>query len=266
MSELIEINRSIDSLPLELWYQILLQLSYDDIVSYCRTSVRAGVICSDTGFWMQKLDYDYSHLSGNDMKPSDYVRWYEHLDRRGIDIYRRWENKMLFMNVDTMVRDGNNANAIWIMSMKRNAPYIRDIINVATKYGNMQILQWLDPYTPNIIALAEAAGNGHIQVLEWFEQRNIFSDTWAANAAASNGHILVLQWLEQRNILPSTLGANFTARHGRLCILYWLEQRNILPTTIGANEAAENGYLHVLRWLKTKGILPDIIGANWASR
>ena len=129
-------NLSIDSLPLELLYQILLPVSYNDIVSYCRTSVRSKIICNDTRFWMQKLDQDYAHLSDDHMKPSDYVRLYG--DTEGIDIYKRWE--VTYKNVENMVKYGYNDNIMWMSNMMGDGPEY--FINHATRYGNMEILRW----------------------------------------------------------------------------------------------------------------------------
>ena len=256
-------DQEIENFPIPLLNQVLLQSSYDDVVSYCKTNVRARVICNDNSFWMQKLDHDYAYLSDDATKPSQYVTLYDHPDTEGIDIYKRWE--VTYKNAENMVKYGYNDNIVWLANMTHDGP--KYFINHATSNGNMEILRWANRYRiyPDIMALDSAAANGHINVLDWFVPMHMFPGYWGAQAAAANNHLSVLEWFEKIGFPLDSYIANSAARYGHLNILYWLEQRGIFPTTFGANEAAGSGHLHILQWLKTKGILPDQTGANWAA-
>jgi hypothetical protein len=46
----------------EIVENILLNLSYNDIMSYCRTSIDANKVCQDDTFWKNKLDRDFEKV------------------------------------------------------------------------------------------------------------------------------------------------------------------------------------------------------------
>lgn len=48
----------LESLPLEVQYKILLDLSYDDIINYCKANHLTASICKDEYFWRQKAKLD----------------------------------------------------------------------------------------------------------------------------------------------------------------------------------------------------------------
>jgi Ring finger domain len=112
-----------------------------------------------------------------------------------------------------------------------------------------------------------AAEHGRIDTLNSIEQeRGVLPTFMGANGAAGNGHLDVLNWLEQRHILPTHIGAHHAAENGHLDVLNWLEQRHILPASYAAIDVAENGHLDVLNWLEQRHILPSHVSANRVSR
>jgi hypothetical protein len=123
-----------------------------------------------------------------------------------------------------------------------------------------------------------AAGNGHLDVLKWLEDKGILSNELGANNAASNGHLNVVSYLIEKGIYPDEEGiingltkgflglleilppklftvslANETAANG---LLEALKVSPVLPNQIGVNQAAINGHINVLNWLENKGLLP----------
>lgn len=77
-----------DIIPPELIYDILLKLSYNDIMSYIQSSIKIMRIC-DTVFWMNKLDYDFESCGRDILIPSLYVKKYHEIGS-GKNTYRRW--------------------------------------------------------------------------------------------------------------------------------------------------------------------------------
>ena len=99
----------ISLVPVEVIYNILIDLCYADTVNYCSTNRDAKKICDDDMFWKQKLDRKYSSELVNGKKPSDYAKYLNHRTRYR-NIYREWElgAAMLFTDViDTDVIDAN---------------------------------------------------------------------------------------------------------------------------------------------------------------
>ena len=129
--------------------------------------------------------------------------------------------------------------------------------NKAAEEGRLDILIVLEKeerLLPNRRGASLAARNGHIDVLEWLEERKIFPSFIGANETAANGHIDVLEWLEEREILPTEYGANWAAANGQLHVLMWLAKRDRLPTKDGADWATKNGHFHVLEWWEERDI------------
>lgn len=73
------------NLPVEIMYNIMYDMEYKDILSYCQTNTQARTICSDRRFWLNKLDRDFpdtkqplsSYINPNDLDgKAIYKRFY----------------------------------------------------------------------------------------------------------------------------------------------------------------------------------------------
>ena len=112
--------------------------------------------------------------------------------------------------------------------------YKNDIINNASAYGHVQVLEWFKnsgyKFKYDEWAIYEASSNGNIQVLEWFKNSGYeFKYTKKAiNFAASNGYIQVLEWFKNS-------GYEFKYDEGAI------------------NYAFLKGYDTVLEWFKNSG-------------
>jgi hypothetical protein len=109
--------------------------------------------------------------------------------------------------------------------------YINDIINNASKYGHIQVLEWFKKsgyeFKYYKWAFTWASRNGHVQVLEWFKnsEYEFKIDALAINNASSCGHIQVFEWFKNS-------GYEFKY------------------TEWAINEASYNGHIQVLEWFK----------------
>lgn len=50
---------SLEELPNEIVFNILLSLPYTDVINYCETNSRALSICGDESFWRIKAEKDF---------------------------------------------------------------------------------------------------------------------------------------------------------------------------------------------------------------
>ena len=77
--------------------------------------------------------------------------------------------------------------------------YKNDIINRASKYGHVQVLEWFKnsgyEFKYDEMAIDNASKNGNIQVLKWFKNSGyeFKYNKWAINDASAYGHIKVLK-------------------------------------------------------------------------
>ena len=220
----------IDRLPHELIYKILLPMSHDDIIAYCGVSKSANIICSDYTFWMEKLNLKLSYINGDGVRilASDYVRNFGHHDQSGLKIYKRWI--MGGTDIIPYVKGGYNDMVIWLLNKYRvsNKSIYKYIVDMSVESNNMEILLW-------------------------FEERNILPSISGANHAAENGNIEMLEWLERRNILLKSYGVNKASQNGHINVLFWAEKRGIQPDSGSAEYAADGGHMDILEYLESKG-------------
>ena len=294
-----ETNNSLsnmESLPPEILRQIIMSMSYDDIMSYCATSTLANTLCKDDLFWLVKLDHELQivNKNGTIFRPSDVIRKYEHPDINGLDIYKRWNtynigiNKVGF-NVKFCIEHKYNDIAVWILS--RAYGNVEDhcifIANISSEVGNIEILQLLDmkeifrymprsirnhgyreymtrlsgiktTYKNNIDNANRAAKYGRLDILRALERKNTLPDVIGANSAAAFGYMDILQWLEERGIFPDRLGLKSAIQYGYLDVVIWFNERGFPINNDVVYYAAEYGHLNILLWLEGIGILPDI--------
>ena len=186
----------------ELDWHILLELDYQSLARACQASTEINQICQDDSFWKAKVRYEYNV---DQYKPE------------GISYQQQYRE--LIEATDYISAIKNNRLDVLIALEKKG---------IALPGQNITLKD----------AVNFAAGNGHLQVLQWLAERNILPTQVGANLAAENGQLQVLEWLAARNILPTEDGANWAAGNGHLQVLEWLAARNILPTQDGANLAA----------------------------
>jgi hypothetical protein len=103
----------------------------------------------------------------------------------------------------------------------------RLFILYASKYGNVQILEWFKDsgyefkYDEN--AINYASYYEHIKVLEWFKNSGykFLSNIWAIIYASQNGHVQVLEWFKNSSyeFKYNERAINFASENGHVQVL-----------------------------------------------
>ena len=251
---------------------ILFFLDDNSIFNSCLVNKYALSLFDNDNLWRIKITNSYLEADKYKNKDKKWKEYYIELSETDCDI-------------NHAAAEGYIDIFEWL-SKKNNISTIK-CANLASSYGNINILEWLiseKNILPNIEGYNYAVGNGHVNVLEWLKKRNILiiSDDiiGGINKAKVIGKIKVLEWLSnirkekniqpwnlnidiyewfrRRKISPNIDGANFLAENGYIDILEWLEkEKEILPTIKGANLALNNGNIKILEWLVKRGILLD---------
>ena len=236
--------------------EILLGLDYQTLGRACRANASINTICEDDRFWREKVRRDFGVEK---YKPEEitYQRQYRELVKATNYVPAIKDNRL-----DILIALEKKG-----IALSREEDYLIDHVNRAAGEGHLQVLEWLAVRNilPTKRGVDYAAENGYLQVLEWLATRNILPTRAGAVMAAENGHLEVLKWLATMNILPTQYGANLAVRNGHLEVLKWLATRDILPTRTGANLAAMNSHLQVLEWLVARNILPTQEGVDFAA-
>jgi hypothetical protein len=141
----------------------------------------------------------------------------------------------------------------------------RSALFTAVLYGHLAVLKWLYEHAADSVAAAAAvgeatgyaAGNGHLATVQWIY--NHFKDTFhtarAMAGAARNGDIEMLEWLHQQKSCSeacNTSAFDAAVAGGHFHVVEWLYANCSEGYSSGAAEwAAANGDLPMLRWLHT---------------
>lgn len=171
-------------LPYEVQFKYLLDLPYDDVMNYCRTSSVASQICRSDRFWREKIRSDF----GPD------ILQYQSPDVPAMVEYQRLNNPNLedaLLNVDLAVlellyRQGENLTDYAVDRMAGE--------------GSIIGLEWFRSkgIEPDRRGLTWAARMGHSEVLKWYLLNDSLSIDMVADIAIAEGLIDVLDWMRDQ--------------------------------------------------------------------
>ena len=266
--------------PSEVLYNILLNLSYPDILKYCSTNQRAKAICDDIYFWMIKLNHDFKIITpnGREYLPSQYVQKYPHSDTKGYDIYKRWNafrDADPYTSRNIQLQNGNFDILVFYIDINQDDTSLQYlIINSAVANNHISVLNhiidinlsspFLELFILLIIDLAIQHNTPHI--LDWLNHKvNLKSklDTTTLTKIANDviihhpQNINILDWLETQAILPTPDMATYAAHNNLINILNWLEHRAILPSLDHHFNENNDILPNTVQWLQQRNLLPQ---------
>lgn len=203
----------------EITSQILLPLSYVDLMNICKTNKDLNKICQDDHFWKLKVERDYGTIA--DDKPSNITYRQQYLDL------------MTIKDPNEAVEQGRLDILKWLS--QNNIYPNEDGVYEAIRHGQLKTLQWL----------VQTAGAN-------INQNDV-------NDAAAHGQLAILRWLAQeKNLYPNRDGVNWATQTGQLEALKWVAQTiGLYPDQDDADDAAANGHLEILTWLAQHNIYPN---------
>jgi hypothetical protein len=128
-----------------------------------------------------------------------------------------------------------------------------DFFDTAAANGELSLLMSLPAsFSGSKSAMADAARNGHLEVVKWLhDNRSEGCTTRAMDDAAYNGHLDVIKWLHcNRTEGCSKDAMDWAARYGHLDVVKWLHANRSEGCTKYAIDSAES-FLHldVVKWL-----------------
>ena len=272
-------------LPLEIVYQILADLPYEDILSYCDTHIAIRNICSDSKFWFSKLDREFA-VSGK--IPSEYARKYSHDGEDGRAIYKRWFD-FTFMNLsrftNQQIRDSiviSLINDIDIFMFKLDQGYVfgqyeknifLDAIMLGESLDNIKFLQTQTIFLQDIqYIIISAVKYNRIDVLNWIHDLNIITDmikrgTDLIPIAITYDNTEVLNWIRDMGYISSRysiisyLGVIFANKSANA--LRWLiENGYIFPKQSMSQLLSDNEDITILNVLDDYNLIIMDISDN----
>lgn len=100
---------------------------------------------------------------------------------------------------------------------------------------------------------ANAAGNGHNDILKWVHAHSYKWDENACSYAAKSGNLKILQWLREHGCPWDERVCANAARGGHLDVLEWARDNGCKWDSRVCSESACGGYLHILQWSLERG-------------
>lgn len=159
--------------------------------------------------------------------------------------------------MDEIFRNGY-LSLIKILSNDKNIKFTDNNTNLICCYGHVDILNWLIKsnieFEYSIDVLDFVAGNGHINVLEWWKNNSINNGDFRNQTKYFNSGIkLNSSKLEFRY---TKYAINFASLKGYLNVINWFKNSNfkIKYTHYAIDWAAEFGHLHILDWFYHSGL------------
>lgn len=221
-------------LPAELVQEICIHTDYADVISMSETCRRNLDAVDDRHFWIAKLARDYPPLD-RFVEPDDDPReTYEKILPFAAD------GSLEDLIID--LEDHHEGPAIFAIDLG-DWPFVKYVLSTGQHFSEDD-MDW-------------AATTCTVGFLEFLSQTEPPPTSCGANGAAGELHMDVLEWLETHGILPTVDAANRAAREAQLPLLDWLAARGILPTADAANRVAKDGDMPMLEWLARHGICPS---------
>ena len=132
-----------------------------------------------------------------------------------------------------------------------------DLCGRAAGEGHMDVLQWLRSIGCQWCSRTckSAAGNGHLAVLQWARANGCDWDSETCSAAAAGGHLQVLQWSRANGCdWDSSTCRSAAVREVTWRLLQWGREPMVATGIVSTcSAAAAGGHLEVLQWARANG-------------
>lgn len=153
---------------------------------------------------------------------------------------------------------------------KYNILPTQNALMVASKYGHLDIIQWLTSMMvfPDSIHANKAAIYNHPHILDYYDTINVRPSSQNNDVlyhVIKNGHLkMVIRLVNQYNIELTITHLNTSIRYEHIGITDWIVRiKHILPTRSSLDYVRKN-YLRIFKRYEKYGILPTSKSANYA--
>lgn len=99
---------------------------------------------------------------------------------------------------------------------------------------------------------AQAAGGGHLEVLQWLRENQVPWDASTCSMAARGGHLELLKWARENGCVWNEKKiCHAAAKGGHLDVLQWAKDNGAKFGWRACKKAAAHGHVHVIQWAAT---------------
>ncbi len=257
-----KIEIGINSLPADVLRLFALQLPYENVIKFCRTSKRFNrEICQNNIF---QIEYGLHHLTSYKSKlPRDKEGNYVVLK----ELHKI--NKLIYLHIGSHTIDklfeyivSRNYDQ-FIKNMKWGKIDRGLLLEFVSGYGDLDMVMYLlkdNIYMDHKIgALHKAIQKGHLEIIEYFPKHGVDITDKASRVAAESGNIEILKYLMERiniDINECDLIGQ-AARSGNLDMIKYVIELGSNPRAYNDSaiiDAAERGYINIVKYLHEIGL------------
>ena len=131
------------------------------------------------------------------------------------------------------------------------------LFQAAASDGKLDVLKWglESGYELNTFLdedeIADAALNGHLEVVKYLRKLGISWDETTCSNAAANGHLVLLKWCRANQCPWDERTCANAAGNGHLELMKWCRANQCPWNQWTCAYAAENGHLELLKWCRS---------------
>jgi len=164
-----------DSLPYETLFNILIYLSYREIINICLTNKYCYTISQDDTFWTLKANFDFrvTRKQFGDSKLKGKGCYLKFLVTKGL-IFIPGMERIIDINLCLKLASDQNNLKLVDYFLNQGATNIYLVFLRAAKYGHLDMMHYVVPKLPNIIparilkeALYLASSRQHQQIIDY---------------------------------------------------------------------------------------------------
>ena len=178
-----------------------------------------------------------------------------------------WKQRIITrIDQDALQFNNNISWQDYYFQLSDYIPFDNASIKVAIEEGNLPIIKFIISrgITPTLREMSGAVKNGHIDILNFFEQNLSWTGKGSAGLALLSDQIDVLDWLEQRNIYPDQESIDLAVHTSYYDTLRWILDRDFPLRQSDINYIVMRNNPYILDLLEEYGYLPDQEGADLA--
>ena len=213
-----------------------------EAIYYCREDILKKYFNEETRYLLHHYPLLFHHIA----------KYNPNICKKIYTRYGKYGNSI----INGAAAAGNLKLIKWIHG--KGVPLRSEVRNWASLSGNLEVLKWTCEPHPGEYSwackiTANAASQGHLEILKWARKNGCYWDELTCENAANHGYLEVLKWVRANNCPWNSSTCDAAAIGGHLEVLKWARENGCPWDFHTCDNAASGGHLEVLQWARANG-------------